>query len=535
MSVELRVLSGARAGHREVFAKPVVAIGRHPMSDLQFDPDGDRDVSARHAEIREHDGRCTVRDVGSTNGTFVNGRRIADDDEHLLISGDVISFGELGPKIEFRFSESGADFSLPAGPPRTRMSSTPRPPAPSPAHQPAYQGHADAPPYPPPPHAGAKGHYQPPPQPHYQAPREQAPQSPAGLQSGDAEPPILFPKRPTNERVAMAVQEQTRPLRYALFGLGGVLLAVVGAGVWMQRRDARERSALIASLTAQNDSARKALEQAIRDAKGAVGGLDSALKTAQRDNEELQRQLAVAKTRNDRASLAALQQRVNQNRAKQQEIVRVAQMDHSAIYAKYNAAIVMISIEQPDGKSFIGTGFSITRDGLIVTNKHLILGEAGQQPRRVAAIYADTKAWIPAHVVKTSAAEDFAFIKLDIEGDYPRIDGIARTSARAQVGAPVAIIGYPFGTELPMEGTGTRVTARASLFVGTVSKLLADVMQIDSYAGEGSSGSPVFDSSGSVVGVVYGGARESGGRIVYAVPSERLIGELPSEAAGIVR
>ena len=63
-----------------------------------------------------------------------------------------------------------------------------------------------------------------------------------------------------------------------------------------------------------------------------------------------------------------------------------------------------------------------------------------------------------------------------------------------------------------------KITARSTLVAGTLSKSLSDVLQIDAYAGQGSSGSPVFNSAGSVIGVVYGGARESAGRIVYAVP-----------------
>ena len=51
MSLELRVLSGARAGARERFEKSIVAIGRHPMSDMKFDPNADLDVSTRHAEL----------------------------------------------------------------------------------------------------------------------------------------------------------------------------------------------------------------------------------------------------------------------------------------------------------------------------------------------------------------------------------------------------------------------------------------------------------------------------------------------------
>jgi hypothetical protein len=45
----------------------------------------------------------------------------------------------------------------------------------------------------------------------------------------------------------------------------------------------------------------------------------------------------------------------------------------------------------------------------------------------------------------------------------------------------------------------------------------------------------VFDSGGLVVGVVFGGARESNGRIVYAVPASRLAAQIPAEGAGIVK
>jgi S1-C subfamily serine protease len=55
------------------------------------------------------------------------------------------------------------------------------------------------------------------------------------------------------------------------------------------------------------------------------------------------------------------------------------------------------------------------------------------------------------------------------------------------------------------------------------------VVQIDAFAGQGSSGSPVFNASGEVVGVVYGGATESAGRIVYAVPAARVRALLPRD------
>ena len=76
MRIELRILSGARAGQTEVFDQPTILIGRKPSSDLRFDTHQDLDVSATHGEIMERGGRFYVVDHRSTNGTFVNGQPV---------------------------------------------------------------------------------------------------------------------------------------------------------------------------------------------------------------------------------------------------------------------------------------------------------------------------------------------------------------------------------------------------------------------------------------------------------------------------
>src|SRR3569833_234638 len=106
MSIELRILSGSRAGQTELFEKTVVAVGRHPASDLQFDPKVDLDVSTRHGEIRGDNGRYEVVDNRSTNGTFVNGERIPSGGSRELRSGDVIGFGSQGPTVAVRIANS---------------------------------------------------------------------------------------------------------------------------------------------------------------------------------------------------------------------------------------------------------------------------------------------------------------------------------------------------------------------------------------------------------------------------------------------
>lgn len=64
-----------------------LTIGRDPENDIVLD---DRRVSRRHAEIRLRLGRYTLYDLQSTNGTFVNDRRVA---EVVLSDGDRIAIG----------------------------------------------------------------------------------------------------------------------------------------------------------------------------------------------------------------------------------------------------------------------------------------------------------------------------------------------------------------------------------------------------------------------------------------------------------
>lgn len=78
-----------RDGPPLVLGPDPVLIGRDQQNDLVLD---DRRVSRKHAEIRLRLGRYTLYDLQSTNGTYVNGRRIA---EKVLEDGDRVSIGGL--------------------------------------------------------------------------------------------------------------------------------------------------------------------------------------------------------------------------------------------------------------------------------------------------------------------------------------------------------------------------------------------------------------------------------------------------------
>ncbi len=66
-----------------------LTLGTSPESDVQLD---NRFVSYRHAEITEGASGCVLKDLGSSNGTWVNQRRIQ---WHALRDGDLIDFGPL--------------------------------------------------------------------------------------------------------------------------------------------------------------------------------------------------------------------------------------------------------------------------------------------------------------------------------------------------------------------------------------------------------------------------------------------------------
>ena len=69
----LAVIMGANAGQIYTISKPRIVLGRGTESDVQLQ---DSEVSRRHAMIEIHVDEARVSDLGSTNGTYVDGVRI---------------------------------------------------------------------------------------------------------------------------------------------------------------------------------------------------------------------------------------------------------------------------------------------------------------------------------------------------------------------------------------------------------------------------------------------------------------------------
>ena len=80
------------------------AQGIFPELDLSPDGGMEAGVSRRHAKIYHLTGRFFVEDLGSANGTFVNGRRLVPYLPHPLQAGDELRIGRLKMVVEFDYA-----------------------------------------------------------------------------------------------------------------------------------------------------------------------------------------------------------------------------------------------------------------------------------------------------------------------------------------------------------------------------------------------------------------------------------------------
>ncbi len=87
---------------RIVFGRTDTSSPRQP--DIDLTPYGavEKGVSRVHAAIERSDDVLTLVDMGSSNGTSLNGQRLAPDQPRVLRDGDEIRFGKLVAQFYFR-------------------------------------------------------------------------------------------------------------------------------------------------------------------------------------------------------------------------------------------------------------------------------------------------------------------------------------------------------------------------------------------------------------------------------------------------
>ena len=97
MRATFTYLIGPQKGERTKFDTERITAGRAPDNMLCLG-DGARRVSSHHAEVIRRGNQYLLRDLGSTNGTMINGRRVMVSE---LSADDLVEFGAGGPLLRF--------------------------------------------------------------------------------------------------------------------------------------------------------------------------------------------------------------------------------------------------------------------------------------------------------------------------------------------------------------------------------------------------------------------------------------------------
>jgi pSer/pThr/pTyr-binding forkhead associated (FHA) protein len=106
-------VGGARRGQRqELDAGKRIRFGRHPDCEVSFDAHRDIDASSRHAELRGVDNGWVLVDLGSSNGTYVDGKRVTEAPVAQNTALD-LQFGPGGPRVRLFVGDETAIENLP--------------------------------------------------------------------------------------------------------------------------------------------------------------------------------------------------------------------------------------------------------------------------------------------------------------------------------------------------------------------------------------------------------------------------------------
>lgn len=164
----------------------------------------------------------------------------------------------------------------------------------------------------------------------------------------------------------------------------------------------------------------------------------------------------------------------------------------------------------PVPQSGQGSGFVLNKEGLILTNNHVI-----DNAQRVEVTLFDKHKY-KAQVLTADKGHDLALLRIDAPNLVPAT--LAESSTGLIVGQRVYAIGNPFG----LNGTMTRGIISAIRSVrGPQGNPIEDAIQTDASVNPGNSGGPLLNSRGEVIGITTmiasGGADQSAG-IGFAIP-----------------
>jgi V8-like Glu-specific endopeptidase len=423
LKVIVLILDGARAGHRFNFDSPrSLRFGRHPDNDVAFDANLDRDASSRHAELRLVGARYQLFDLGSANGTIVDGAIIGTDG--VFIDHPVeVRFGAAGPTCRIEVVDARAD------PPPTTI-------------------------------------------------RDQAPHDDANARA--------TPAAPAGRR----------------FGAGTVA-GIVDEALKRARTSGRRQGVTIALVVAVSAATLGAAAAIILRSRPAAMKRELA-------------ELVGAQTGANDADRARLQQKIDELAQRLGRGKEIPKANHGAVFL-----VVSRGASGPDG---FCTAFAATKNRLL-TNAHCVqladeLRRKGNRIEvvpngggRARAIVAMKKS-SGFHASSSRIGADVGW--LEVEGELTDLVKLAPKEAAEAVAVGDSMSTYGFPGRLA--DTGAPEATYVAGVIGRITTLEGrpgspaeeQLLQHSAFTSAGTSGSPLFDAEGRVIGINAGGYLDDG-------------------------
>lgn len=471
--LKLRRVAG---GEDLVAMGPEILVGRSATCTIPLRTVADTVVSKRHAVVAfDEAGASTITDLDSRNGTFVNGQRVRGP--AMLKLADRVMLGWHGPLFEVRILGTAAMAEGQGAEYRPQL-------------QPAKTL------------AGIM-----------QVARGEAGSAPGG--GGRSHAGVFL--RSLARQLARESSAAFRAVTLV------IILGLAAAVVVVYRGGARGRAAAEARLA----SAERAFASQLRAATESQLRSDSVIVRLRRDLTSARRSSV------PRAVVDSLEQELRGAEARAGGGLGPGTAADFSRVSEQNQAAVGMVIVRYQFDSVFGSGFVVTPSGYLLTNGHVVQDPTRGRPRAVEVVMADARTPLVADVVVASDNPDEDVAVLKIRGFHgAAVRSIDWAGIGVRQGAAAALIGFPRGTQLAFDPNGY---VRTTMFAGVIAKATSEWIQFAGSTDAGSSGSPVFDAAGSVIGIHYGAYAAAGGvngavPLGFAIPIGRALRWLPAAA-----
>ncbi len=457
MKAVFTYLTGGRAGQAVVVEKMYAMLGRAPQADVRFGPDHDLPVSGRHAAVVFRDGSWIVRDLASTNGTFVNGVRITG--EHQLGDQDLIRLGDGGPMLRFGVMQDSW---------RPAAGQTPVSAPPSPEPEPV--GAATAVP--------------------------KTPLSTATAAAPDGR--FVVPVTATRQRA---------PWMAALLVVT-VLGSLGGLATWRARASrgaVDERAALLA----QADSLFATLEAIGNHDARISGALDGAKAETARLRSRIRR------APRDQQVLGPLRDSLARLSSSFERLAAAAALDAEQVARANDASVALVEATFDDGTSRVAAAFAARRaDGTVVfvTVADIVLDSAGHRASSITVRPSGGGKPLRSRPLAAQRARHLAILEVPRGRSVGTPPTLASSVGSGLIGQAAVLVGYPSVRQGNGDAPQAHATALAAVTIAN-EKLL----QLEPLGPALAPGSPVFDRSGTVIGMLLPGATSE--HLLDAVPA----------------